>query len=156
MHHNNFQKRIRLTFVDDYFDEKWEEKVIFLCIIHRNKTKFLNDCSPPQWSSYSLCITLCLLNIHNISKGHIGSLGGTMLYLGFIVLERGWLYSSCHTTILISLQNVMEKIINYIITLSLFNILKLLCSYFLFIYLIFLHQRVYWMVWWVTFESNCI
>ena len=24
----NDQKRIRLTFVDDYFDEKWEEKVI--------------------------------------------------------------------------------------------------------------------------------
>ena len=31
---------------------------------------------------------------------------------------------------MISLQNVMEKIINYIITLFLFNILKLLCSYF--------------------------
>ena len=31
---------------------------------------------------------------------------------------------------MISLQNVMEKIINDIITLSLFNILKLLCSYF--------------------------
>ena len=33
MHHTNYQKRIRLTFVDDYFDEKWEEKVIYL----RNK-----------------------------------------------------------------------------------------------------------------------
>ena len=32
---------------------------------------------------------------------------------------------------IISLQNVMEKIINDIITLFLFNILKLLCSYFL-------------------------
>ena len=31
---------------------------------------------------------------------------------------------------MISLQNVMEKIIHYIITLFLFNILKLLCSYF--------------------------
>ena len=31
---------------------------------------------------------------------------------------------------MISLQNVMEKIINDIITLFLFNILKLLCSYF--------------------------
>ena len=30
---------------------------------------------------------------------------------------------------MISLQNVMEKIINDIITLFLFNILKLLCSY---------------------------
>ena len=34
----------------------------------------------------------------------------------------------------------MEKIINDIITLFLFDILKLLCSYFLYIYLIFLHQ----------------
>ena len=33
MHPSNYQKRIRLTFVDDYFDEKWEDKVIFLCII---------------------------------------------------------------------------------------------------------------------------
>ena len=40
MHHTNYQKRIRLTFVDDYFGEKWEEKVIFLCIIHCNKKKF--------------------------------------------------------------------------------------------------------------------
>ena len=39
MHHTNYQKRIRLTFVDDYFGEKWEEKVIFLCIIHCNKKK---------------------------------------------------------------------------------------------------------------------
>ena len=31
---------------------------------------------------------------------------------------------------MISLQNVMRKIINDIITLFLFNILKLLCSYF--------------------------
>ena len=31
---------------------------------------------------------------------------------------------------MISLQNVMEKIINGIFTLFLFNILKLLCSYF--------------------------
>ena len=36
-----------LTFVDDYFDKKWEEKVIFLCITHCNKKKFNNDCSPP-------------------------------------------------------------------------------------------------------------
>ena len=41
MHHTNYQKRIRLTFVDDYFDEKWEEKVIFLCIIHCDKKKCL-------------------------------------------------------------------------------------------------------------------
>ena len=44
---------------------------------------------------------------------------------------------------MISLQNVMKEIINDIITLFLFDILKLLCSYFLYIYLIFLHQRVY-------------
>ena len=37
---SNYQKRIRLTFVDDYFDEKWEEKVIFLCIIDCIKKKF--------------------------------------------------------------------------------------------------------------------
>ena len=24
IHHTNYQKRKRLTFVDDYFDEKWE------------------------------------------------------------------------------------------------------------------------------------
>ena len=35
---------IRLTFVDDYFDKKWEEKVIFLCIVIRKS--FLNDCPP--------------------------------------------------------------------------------------------------------------
>ena len=40
MHYTNYQKRIRLTFVDDYFDEKWEEKVIILCRIHCNKKKF--------------------------------------------------------------------------------------------------------------------
>ena len=40
MHYTNYQKRIRLTFVDDYFDEKWEEKVINLCIIYCNKIKF--------------------------------------------------------------------------------------------------------------------
>ena len=39
MHYTNYQKRIRLTFVDDNFDEKWEEKVIFLCIIHGDKKK---------------------------------------------------------------------------------------------------------------------
>ena len=44
---------------------------------------------------------------------------------------------------IISLQNVMEKLINDIITLFLFNILKLLHSQFLYIYLIFLHQRLY-------------
>ena len=44
---------------------------------------------------------------------------------------------------MISLQNVMEKIINDIITSFLFNILKLLCSYNLYIYLIFLHQHMY-------------
>ena len=46
MHPSNYQKKIRLTFVDYYFDEKWEEKVIFLCIIDCIKKKFLNDCSP--------------------------------------------------------------------------------------------------------------
>ena len=57
---------------------------------------------------------------------------------------------------IISLQNVMEKIMNDIIKLFLFNIWKLLSSNFLYIYFIFLHQRLYWIVWWVTFESNCI
>ena len=51
MHHTNYQKIIRLTFVDEYFDEKWEEKVIFLCIIHCNKKKFINDCPPPPSDS---------------------------------------------------------------------------------------------------------
>ena len=41
------------------------------------------------------------------------------------------------------LYTCMEKIINDIITLFLFNILRLLCSYFLYIYLIFLRQRMY-------------
>ena len=44
---------------------------------------------------------------------------------------------------MISLQNVMEKIINDSITLFLFNILKVLCSNFFYIYLIFLRQRLY-------------
>ena len=44
---------------------------------------------------------------------------------------------------MISLQNVMGEIINDIFTLFLFNILKLLCSYFLYNYLIFLHQSLY-------------
>ena len=38
---------MRLTFVDDYFGEKWEEKVIFLCIIHCNKKKFFKCLFPP-------------------------------------------------------------------------------------------------------------
>ena len=44
---------------------------------------------------------------------------------------------------MISLQNVMEKTINDIITLFLFNILKLFCSNCLYIYLILLHQCLY-------------
>ena len=44
---------------------------------------------------------------------------------------------------MISLQNIFEKIINDIIALFLFNILKLLCSYFLYIKLNFLHERLY-------------
>ena len=48
----------------------------------------------------------------------------------------------------------MEKIINDIFTLFLFNILKLLCSNFLYIYLIFLHQRLYWMAWWGTLRAT--
>ena len=63
-----------------------------------------------------------------------------MLDLLFWERGGGWLNSSCHTT---SLQNVMEKIINDIITSFLFNILKLLCSNFFYIYLIILHQRLY-------------
>ena len=47
MHHTNYQKRIRLTFVDDYFGEKWEEQVIFLCIIHCNKKKLFKWLFPP-------------------------------------------------------------------------------------------------------------
>ena len=46
MHHTNYLKRIRIPFIVDNFDEKWEENVIFLCIIHCNKRSFLNDCSP--------------------------------------------------------------------------------------------------------------
>ena len=40
MHHTNYQKRMRLTFVDDYFGEKLEEKFMFLCIIHCDKKQF--------------------------------------------------------------------------------------------------------------------
>ena len=54
---------------------------------------------------------------------------------------------SCNFMKMISLQNVKEKIIADGITLFLFNILKLLCSNFLYIYLIFLHQRLYGIVW---------
>ena len=42
---------------------------------------------------------------------------------------------------MISLQNVIEKIINDIITLFLFNILKLLCSYF-FTFILFSYINV--------------
>ena len=110
------------------------------------RKSFLNDCSP-QWSSYSLCIQLCLLNINNISKGHFGSLGGTMYYLGFNVLGKGvakfkLLYNDMK---MISLQNIFEKIINDIIALFLFNILKLLCSFFCTLTLIFfINVRIEW------------
>ena len=43
---------------------------------------------------------------------------------------------------MISLQNVMEKIINYIITLFLFNMLKLLCSYFFCTFILFSYINV--------------
>ena len=81
------------------------------------------------------------MNIDNISKGHIGSLGGggRCSILDLLFWERGvakfkLLYSSMK---MISLQNCMEKIINDIITLFLFNILKLLCSIF-FVHLAYL------------------
>ena len=41
MLHTNDKKKIRFTFDDGYFDEKWEENVIFMCIIHCNKKMFL-------------------------------------------------------------------------------------------------------------------
>ena len=58
MHHTNYQKRIRLYFVDDCFDEKWEEKVIFLCIIHCNKKKFFKLLSPPVIQLFPLHIVV--------------------------------------------------------------------------------------------------
>ena len=68
-----------------------------------------------------------------------------MSYPGFIVFGKGVAIFklSYNYMKMISLQNIIAKIINDIITLFLFNILKLLCSYFLYIYLIFLHQRLY-------------
>ena len=68
-----------------------------------------------------------------------------MKYLGFNVLGKGvakfkLLYNYMK---IISLQNISEKIINDIIALFLFNILKLLCSYFLYIKLNFQNQRLY-------------
>ena len=48
MHYTNYQNRIRLTFVDDYFDEKWEENIIILCINHCNKKKFFKMIVPPS------------------------------------------------------------------------------------------------------------
>ena len=106
-----------------------EEKVIFLWIIHCNKKKCFKWLFP-QWSSYSLCIKLCLLNINNISKGHIGSLGERCSILDLLFWERGVAKFKLpyNYTKMISLQNVIGKIINDIITLFLFNILKLLCS----------------------------
>ena len=56
MHYTNYQKRIRLTFVEDYFDEKWEEKVIILCIIHSNKKKFFKWLFPPVIQLFPLHI----------------------------------------------------------------------------------------------------
>ena len=58
MHHTKHQKRIRLTFIDDYFDEKWEEKVIFLCIIHCNKKKFFKGLFPPVIQLFHLHIVV--------------------------------------------------------------------------------------------------
>ena len=86
-----------------------------------------------------------LLNINNISKGHIGSLGERCSILDLLFWERGVakFKLSYNYMKMISLQNGMEKTINDIITLFLFNILKLLCSNCLYIYLIFLHQRLY-------------
>ena len=58
MHPSNYQKRIRLTFVDDYFDEKWEEKVIFLCIIDCIKKKFFKLLFPPVIQLFPLHIVV--------------------------------------------------------------------------------------------------
>ena len=58
MYPSNYQKRIRLTFVDDYFDEKWEEKVIFLCIIDCIKTKFFLIIVPPVIQLFPLHIVV--------------------------------------------------------------------------------------------------
>ena len=58
MHPSNYQKRIRLTFVDDYFDEKWEEKVIFLCIIVCIKKKFFEWLFPPVIQLFPLHIVV--------------------------------------------------------------------------------------------------
>ena len=62
--------------------------------------------------------------------------------MDLLVFERGVAIFklSYNYTKMISLQNVMEKIMNDIVTLFLFYILKLLCSNFLYIYLIFLHH----------------
>ena len=121
------------------------------------RKSFFNDCSP-KWFIYSLCIQLCLLNISKISKGHIGSLGERYSILDFFFFWKGGGYIQVVLQLygIISLQNVMEKIINDSITLFLFDISKLPCSYFLYMNNIFLHQRLYWIVCWITFESNCI
>ena len=64
-----------------------------------------------------------------------------MLHLGFIILGKGGGVAkfklSYNYMKMISLQNVMDKIINDIITLFMFNILKLLCSNFFYISFIF-------------------
>ena len=119
-------------------------------------TKSVDTYSDPTIPFAYSCV--CWIYIYIIDKISIGNIG-KMQYLGFIVFGKGWLYSSCHTAIwkwFLYKMVCMEKIINDIITLFMFNILKLLCSYFSYIYLIFLHHRLYWINLWVTFESICI
>ena len=55
-----------------------------------------------------------------------------MLYLGYTVLGKGVVIFklSYNYMNMVSLQNIMGKIINDSITLFLFNIFKLLCSEF--------------------------
>ena len=53
---------------------------------------------PPVIQLFPLHV-VCLLNTNKISKGHIGSLWGTMLYIGFTDMGKGWLYSGCHIAI---------------------------------------------------------
>ena len=85
-----------------------------------------------------------------MSNGHIGSLGDRCSILDLLFWER-WVaifklsYNYMKMTFL---QNVMEKKINDIITLFLFNILKLLCSY-LCIFILFSYINVNVCIQWI-------
>ena len=99
MHHANYQKRIRLTFVVDYFGEKWEEKVIFLCIIRCNKKKFFEWLFSPVIQLFPLHIVVLIEYKWHIKRAYWITGGNDVVSWIYCFGKGEWLNSSCHTTI---------------------------------------------------------